>query len=64
MDAQLKHVYEQVSAALNELSPLFVTGARITFIVRIPGNTKADFMLTIDDLVAVKALIDRRIEGS
>lgn len=46
----------QVAKRLEQIQQFFVTGSRITVIVRMPGKPEQDFMLTddeIDDAIAV-----------
>ncbi len=62
MTTDVKTVAAEIERHLNEIAPLFVPGVRFTFIARVPGNDEADMLLTIDDLVMVKRLIQRRID--
>lgn len=60
MSEKLEFVTNYVSIRMNEILRHFVSGAKITVIVRLPGNDEADFLLTSDELVEVGRVVDRR----
>lgn len=64
MTDELQRVAATIERHLTEIVPLFVKGAKLTFIARIPGNPDADMLLTIDELSEVKKLIERRSAGN
>ena len=45
--------------ALNEIVGLWPTDYKITLIARLPGRPEADFILSNDDLPALRAAIER-----
>jgi hypothetical protein len=51
--------FNRVQDALNELGDEFVEGAQLTFIMRMPGNTEAEMVVTNDDLDEVIATLER-----
>lgn len=55
----IQEVLEQVSAALNELRPLFNEKCQLSFIARLPGNNEADILISNDDIDALKDLLGR-----
>lgn len=57
----VQRVRECIEAVLADLQGLFVDGARLTFIMRLPGHIEADMVITCDDLSEIRELIDRRI---
>lgn len=48
--------------ALSGLEGMFRKEARLTLIVRLPGDADADFLVTADDLAEVKKVIERSVE--
>ena len=57
MSRRLSEVQQIASAKLEEIAECFKPGAKLTLLVRTPGNDDADFLLTNDDLSeAIKAL--------
>lgn len=64
MDDQLARVQQVVSSKMNGILDCFKAGAKITVIVRTPGNDEADFLMTNEeDLEKARTLIARRIEA-
>jgi hypothetical protein len=59
-DKDLVLVGDRCSAYLNQIAKNFKTGAKLTLIVRTPGNDEADFVLTIDDLDEAIKVLERR----
>ena len=58
-DLNLQIAREQASGHLEQIARLFKPGAKLTLLVRTPGNDEADFLLTNDDLDAVTPAIER-----
>ena len=56
----IEEVNKRVSGLLNEIAQSFVSGVKITLLVRVPGNDDADFLLTNDELSEVSKAIERR----
>lgn len=63
-DAQLSRAIEHVSACMDEILGAFRPGAKITVMVRRPGEPTRDFMLTSDDMPEIRAMLDRRDSAS
>lgn len=61
-DARRLQMTKTVAAAkMNEVKAMFKDGAKLTLLVRIPGNDEADFLLTDDQIdEAIKVLTRRR----
>lgn len=55
----LQRVREQCSEYLSRIERLFKPGARLTLIVRRPGDAEQDFMLSSDDLHEAIAVLER-----
>jgi len=55
---------DRASDHLNSIAGLFKPGAKLTLLVRTPGNEEADFLLTNDDLGEAIKLIERRRVGA
>jgi hypothetical protein len=54
-----------IESHLVEIEKLFKRGAKLTLVVRIPGNDEADVVLTTDDLdEAIHAIGRRKGDGS
>jgi len=61
MSADLQLTQAVVSGCMDNILACFKPGAKITVVVRRPGNDDADFLMTNEaELSQVKALIDRR----
>lgn len=60
MNLQLAFTAETVSARMDEILACFKRGAKITVIVRTPGNDAADFLMTSDSLDEAITLLERR----
>lgn len=58
----VEEVHEIVTAALNDLQPLFIDKAELTFIMRLPNDGNADMVVTNDNLVKLRDVIDRSIQ--
>lgn len=57
MNTRLHDVQTFAAEKLNEIAVCFKPGAKLTLLVRTPGNDNADFCLSNDDLAeAIKAL--------
>lgn len=48
---------------MNIIASMFKEGAKLTLLVRTPGNDEADFCLTNDDLDEAISVIERRKRG-
>ncbi len=59
MSNLLLQVKQQCEEHLAAIADLFKAGAKITLLVRHPGKPDQDFLLTIDDLDEVDAMIER-----
>ncbi len=57
---KLDRAVEEVSAHMDEILKCFKPGAKITVMVRTPGNDEADFSLTSDTTEGVRGIVDRR----
>jgi len=63
--ANVQRLHREICAALEGLSELFVPGAKLTFIVRFPGNDEADVLVGDDhDAEQLVALVRRRFAAS
>lgn len=58
---RLKNTSEAVADRMSEILGFFKPGAKITLLVRRPGEPEQDFCLTNDDLTEVTAMIARRL---
>lgn len=64
MSGRLKEVQAVVERAMDDILANFKEGAKITVMVRRPGNPDQDFLMTNDDLPEVAAMAMRaRIEA-
>lgn len=61
MSDQLAAVTDFVAGTMNDIARRFRPECKVTVIVRMPGNNKADFMLTNDTPEEVVRLIARRM---
>ncbi len=61
MSDRLIEVEQDVEARLNQIADNFKRGAKITLIVRTPGNDDADFIMTTDQPRDIRAALDRRL---
>lgn len=61
MDDLTKSVllHSVVEVIREHIEPLFVNGAKISVIVRIPGNNEADVLVSSDTLDELAAVIER-----
>jgi hypothetical protein len=59
-DDKLARATEHVSACMDDILTVFKPGSKITVMVRRPGEPTQDFMLTSDDPLEVRAMLDRR----
>ena len=57
--SKLERTYESVVALLLEAEPLFIPEAKLTFVMRVPGNTEAEMVVSGDDLTEVEATVRR-----
>lgn len=63
--SKVQRMQQQVNDALWELSELFRPGAKLTFIVRFPGNDEADVLIGDDqEPEELVALVRRRFAAS
>ena len=46
---KLREIHEQVVHALNELRPLFIDQAELTFIMRVPGMDDSEIVISNDE---------------
>lgn len=60
MSDPLSLVKEEVATRMDEILGMFKPGAKISVLVRTPGNPDADFMMTNDALEEAMALLERR----
>lgn len=60
MSDQLSRVTDFVAETMDSIAGRFKPGAKVTVIVRLPGNDEADFMLTNDTPEEIGRLIARR----
>lgn len=60
--SDLKFATQEASKHLNIIASLFKAGAKLTLLVRTPGNDEADFCLTNDDLAEAIMALERRKE--
>lgn len=58
----LEEAHETVAEALNALRPIFIAKAELTFIMRIPGNSEGDMIITNDDLSELRELVERSMQ--
>lgn len=56
-------VEDRVSTHMDEITRNFKPGAKITVLVRTPGNDEADFCMTDDDLAEVAKMVQRRADA-
>lgn len=61
MSVELAYVRDVVAVHMGDILGEFQPGAKITVCVRTVGNSEADFLMTNDELIEVKALVERRI---
>lgn len=64
MPDPLTVVTNYVASRMDDIAAQFIPGAKVTIIVRIPGNDEADFMLTSDRPEDLIRLLDRRIAAA
>lgn len=64
MSQLLREVQHDVARHMDEILTHFKPGAKITLIVRTPGNDRADFCMTDDAIDDVVALLARRKEAA
>ena len=57
--SKVRNVARVCEEHLHDIAELFKPGAKITLLVRRPGEPDQDFMLTIDDLDEVSAMLER-----
>lgn len=62
-DARVSRAIEHVSRHMDAILDVFLPGAKITVMVRRPGEPTQDFMLTDDVIPEIRALLERRAEG-
>ena len=63
--SKVQRMHQQVNDALCDLSELFQSGAKLTFIVRFPGNDEADVLIGDDhEPEELVALVRRRFASS
>jgi len=55
----IEEILKEIETTLNDLRPMFVDKAELTFIMRLPGNDNADMVVTDDDLSELRELIER-----
>lgn len=55
-EERLRRVHEEVTAALDDLSGLFLPGHVLTFVMRTPGHPGRDMLVTEDP--DIKALVE------
>jgi len=60
MSTKLENVQEMVSECMDQIVANFKAGAKITVLIRVPGNDEADFLMTSDDLDNVIDAVQRR----
>lgn len=53
-----------IEAQMNALATLFTKEVRLTLIARLPGNDKADLILTVDEPDELAKVIERWKAGS
>ena len=58
--APLEFVTEKVADRMDQILTHFKPGAKITVLVRTPGNDEADFCPSNDDIVQAIAALQRR----
>ncbi|WAJ27118.1 hypothetical protein [Jiella sp. R10] len=59
MPSQLDRVRQQVAAHLDVIGHLFIPGAKLTILVRRPGEPDCDFLMTNDEMSEVAAMVAR-----
>jgi len=58
----VQELHSEIAHALGKLSDLFVTGMKLSFIARLPGNSEADVLVSDDNEAdEMIALIRRRL---
>lgn len=57
--ARLLDLQDEVADYMDAILGRFKPGAKITVLVRTPGNDEADFMQTNDDVEAIAAMVVR-----
>lgn len=57
--ARLIEVRVQIAGYMDEMLTLFKPGAKITVLVRTPGNNEADLLLTNDSMEEIAAMVER-----
>lgn len=60
MSTKLESVQEMVADHMDQMVANFKPGAKITALIRVPGNDEAEFLMTSDDLDDVIDAIQRR----
>lgn len=55
----LEHAQEHVADCLDRIKIAFKPDAKVTVIVRSPGNPNRDFVMTDDEWSEIKAAVDR-----
>lgn len=58
-DNQVNYVRGVVSRHMEEILTLFKRDAKITVLVRLPGNDEADFLLSNDTLEGMAGIVER-----
>lgn len=58
--SRLQEVQGEVAGYMERIQKLFVSGNKITVLVRHPGKPEQDFLMTDDDLDEVVAAATRR----
>ena len=56
---RLAQVRERIAEHMDAILEEFKSGAKVTVLVRTPGNNDADLLLTNDDLGEVSAMVER-----
>lgn len=59
-DAKLARATEHVAACMDDILRAFKPGSKITVMVRCPHEPTRDFMLTNDDPLEIRNMLDRR----
>lgn len=59
-DDALARATEHVSACTDDILSVFKPGSKITVMVRRPGEPTQDFMLTSEETLVSRAMLDRR----
>ncbi|MDF1642507.1 hypothetical protein [Thalassolituus oleivorans] len=63
MSEKLTITQKAVETYLNKIAEHFKPGTQFTFIARTPGNGKADFVVSTEQLEKAAEVIQRRIEA-